>query len=136
MAHDVGDHASVVKFADALFNLTPLADLPDELKGRQLGEAAGKVNQGPLDDLTSNVADLTSAFDPARLSGAADPLPASYAEIDPTLVSQVPATVGLSWVGLTPTDYALGIKNQIPADFNPRPGTLPGPLGPPTLPSP
>ncbi len=133
VAHDVGDHASVVKFADAVFNLTPLADLPDERKGRQLGEAKGQVNQGPFDDITTDIADLTSAFDPARLSGAAAPLPASYAEIDPALVSQVPATVGLRWVGVTPTDYALGTHNQIPADFNPRPGTLPGALLPPTL---
>ncbi len=33
IAHESGDHGSVIKFADALFALKPLAELPDELKG-------------------------------------------------------------------------------------------------------
>jgi hypothetical protein len=30
-------------------------------------------------------------------------------------------------IGITPTDIAMGITNNIPADFNPRPKTDPTP---------
>ena len=32
---------------------------------------------------------------------------------------------GCRVIGIVPTDYALGIVNHIPADFNPRPKTDP-----------
>ena len=127
VAHAPGDHASVVKFVDTLFNLTPLADLPDEKKGRELGEKRGLQNQGPLDDLTPNITNLLTAFDPARLAGHAAPLPPSYAEVPERLIHTLPQTTGYGWhqIGVVPTDYRLGIVNQIPPDFNPRPKTLP-----------
>ena len=127
VAHETGDHASVVKFVDTVFHLTPLADLPDEMKGRQIGEQRGLQNQGPFDDLTPNITDLVSAFDPARLAGHAAPLPPSYAEIPERLVHTLPQTAGYGWrqIGVLPTDYRQGVVNQIPADFNPRPSTSP-----------
>ncbi len=127
IAHESGDHASVVKFVDTVFNLTPLADLPDEKKGRAIGEKRGLKNQGPFDDLTSNITNLVSAFDPARLAGHAAPLPPSYAEIPERLIHTLPQTTGYGWrqIGVLPTDYQQGIVNQIPPDFNPRPSTLP-----------
>jgi phospholipase C len=127
--HDMGDHASVVKFADTAFGLIPLADLPDEEKGRAIGESKGLKNEGPFDDHVADVTDLTGAFDPARLAGRAAPLPAEYAIIPDDLVKTLPQAnhIGLAWTGVTPTDYALGINNVIPADFNPRPTTDPSP---------
>ena len=132
VAHDQGDHASVVKFVDAVFSLTPLADLPDEKMGRQIGDYYGLANQGPFDDLTPGVTNLLSAFDPARLAGTEPILPATYAEIPETLIRTLPQTSGYGWrqVGVIPTDYQQGIVNQIPADFNPRPKTLPTPVIP------
>ncbi|MGI4788101.1 MAG: phospholipase C [Janthinobacterium lividum] len=127
IAHEQGDHASVVKFVDTLFGLTPLADLPDELKGRQIGERRGLKNQGPFDDLTPHVTNLLSAFDPARLAGTAPLLPPAYAEVPEKMVRTLPQISGYGWhqIGVVPTDYRQGIKNEIPADFNPRPKTLP-----------
>lgn len=127
IAHAPGNHASVVKLVDTLFNLTPLADLPDEKKGREIGEKRGLKNQGPLDDLTPNITNLLTAFDPARLAGRAAPLPPSYAEIPERLIHTLPQTTGYGWhqIGVVPTDYRQGIVNQIPPDFNPRPSTLP-----------
>jgi phospholipase C len=125
--HSVGSQASVVKFADTVFGVTPLADLPDELKARKIGEAKGLKNQGPFDDLTPDVCDLTSAFDPARLAGKAAPLPPSYAIIPDDMVNTLPATTGYGWheVGVIPTDYAQGIVNTVPSDFSPRPKNPP-----------
>ena len=127
IVHESGDHASVVKLVNTLFNLTPLADLPDEKKGRQIGEKRGLKNQGPFDDLTPDITNLVSAFDPARLAGHAAPLPPSYAETPERLIHTLPQTTGYGWhqIGVVPTDYQQGIANQIPADFNPRPKTLP-----------
>ena len=129
VAHESGDHASVVKLVDTLFHLTPLADLPDEKKGREIGEKRGLQNQGPLDDLTPNITNLLTGFDPARLAGHAAPLPPSYAEIPERLIHTLPQTTGYGWhqIGVVPTDYRQGIVNQIPPDFNPRPSTLPTP---------
>ena len=127
IAHEPGDHASVVKLVNTLFNLTPLADLPDEKKGRMIGEKRGLKNQGPFDDLTPDITNLVSAFDPARLVGQAAPLPPSYAEVPERLIHTLPQTTGYGWhqIGVVPTDYQQGIVNPLPADFNPRPKTLP-----------
>jgi phospholipase C len=128
ISRDVGDHGSVVKFVDALFGLTPLAKLPDEMKGRDLGkQELGQSDWGPNDAITSDVSDLTSAFDPARLSGAAAPLPASYATIPDDVVNVLPQTsgYGLKDIGVMPVDRAMGIPNPVPPDFNPRPRTDP-----------
>lgn len=130
VAHDEGDQASVVKFVDRLFGLTPLALLPDEARARKLGrEKFGLDNLGPADALVPGVADLSSAFDPARLAGRAKPLPASYATVPENLVRSLPpqSGYGCKALGITPVDYALGVANNIPADFNPRPKTNPTP---------
>lgn len=127
--HDEGDQACVVKFADTVFGLIPLADLPDEEKGREIGEKQGLENEGPFDDKVSGITDLVSAFDPARLSGKVAPLPPDYAIIPDDLIGDIKAQsqLGLAWVGVEPTDYAQGIVNPIPPDFNPRPSTNPTP---------
>ncbi|MGO8674174.1 MAG: phospholipase C [Capsulimonadaceae bacterium] len=123
-----GDHASVVKFADMVFGLKPLADLPDELEGRKIGERQGLRNEGPFDDLTEGITDLLGAFDPARLDGKAPALPADYAVIPDKVVMTIPPPMGWHDIGVTPSDYQLGITNVLPPrDFNPRPRTNPTP---------
>jgi phospholipase C len=128
VAHAAGNHASVVKFVDRLFGLVPLALLPDEARARALGRKEfGQANLGPADALVSGVTDLSGAFDPARLSGRAPPLPASYAEVPAALIQRLPQATGYGCkaLGITPVDEALGIENTIPPDFNPRPKTNP-----------
>ncbi len=128
VVHETGDHGSVVKFVDTLFGLTPLAKLPDELKGRKLGKKnLGQDNWGPDDALTPGVCDLVAAFDPARLSGAVSILPPDYAIIPDSIVGKLPqeSGFGLKDVGIVPVDQTLGLPNPIPADFNPRPKTNP-----------
>lgn len=130
VSHESGDHASVVKLVDTIFGLKPLADLPDELKARMLGEKKlGLDNLGPADDLTPGVGDLLSAFDDARLAGKAAPLPASWAEIPDAVLSSMPpyGGHGCRALGIVPEDIARGIVNHIPADFNPRPLSDPTP---------
>jgi phospholipase C len=130
ISHESGDHNSVIKFVDLLFNLPPLADLPDELAARLEGEHLyHQSNLGPGDDRTPGVGDLTSAFDPARLAGTAPALPPSYASIDEQTVVTLPhyANQGCRAIGMVPTDIAQGLPNQIPSDFNPRPSTNPSP---------
>jgi len=130
VAHAEGNQASVVKFVDAVFNLPPLATLPDEERGRRLGEKRfGQKNLGPEDAITPGVADLTEAFSPSRLLGKAAPLPASYVEIPESLVHHLPQETGYGCkdLGVVTTDRQLHIVNEIPSDFNPRPKTTPAP---------
>ncbi|HLZ65593.1 MAG TPA: alkaline phosphatase family protein [Aliidongia sp.] len=129
ISHEYSEHGSVIKFIDRLFDLTPLAFLPDEAKARALGKQEfGQDNLGPSDGYPSQ-GDLSSAFDNARLTGAAAPLPADYAMIADSRVKHLPHDDGQGCYALNivPTDYAGGkLLDPAPADFNPRPGTTPG----------
>jgi len=128
ISHDQGSHSSVVKFIDTVFGLPPLATLPDELLGRCLALAQfGESEVGPHDALTPGVSDLRDAFSPLRLIGSAELLPPGYVIVAEPYVMTLPQTTGLGCTGLDiiTTDRALGIPNNIPADFNPRPRTNP-----------
>ena len=123
-----GNHASVVKFIDRIFQRTPLALLPDERKGRKLGEEEfHQKDLGPQDALTQDITDLLSGLSPARLMGRAPLLPPSYAHVPEPLIYNLPQSTGYGCanLGIVPTDRALGIPNRIPADFDPRPNTQP-----------
>ena len=130
ISHEATEHGSIIKFIDELFNLTPLANLPDEASARALGEKKyGQRYLGPSDGDTPNVGDLFSAFDNARLTGAAPPLPAQYAVIPPAQVLSLPhfGGQGCRILQITPTDYVNGkLIDPAPADVNPRPETNPG----------
>ena len=130
ISHEATEHGSIIKFIDELFNLTPLADLPDEAAARALGEKTyGQKYLGPSDDNTPDVGDLFSAFDNARLAGVAPPLPAPYAMIPAALVTSLPhfGGQGCRILQITPTDVVNGVViDPAPADFNPRPSTNPG----------
>ncbi|HVT11113.1 MAG TPA: alkaline phosphatase family protein [Fimbriimonadaceae bacterium] len=121
--HGVGDQSSVVKFVDKLFGLTPLADLPVERRLRAIGKSKGIADPGPRDDLTPGIDDLLGTLDVQKLSGKKRPLAASYAEIPDRLVYNIPqrSGYGLKQLGIVPTDRRKHIKNEIPADFSPRP---------------
>ncbi len=128
VAHEQGNQASVVKFVDTVFRLPPLAFLPDEERGRKLGEKEfGQKNLGPEDAITPGVGDLTEAFSSARLLGKSPPLPASYVEIPDSLILHLPqeSGYGCQALGIVTTDRQLHIVNSIPSDFNPRPITDP-----------
>jgi phospholipase C len=130
ISHQRGSQASVVKFVDTVFGLPPLATLPDELLGRYLGlEEFGIEDLGPQDAFTPGVSDLTDAFSVSRLMGTAAPVAPSFATIGASFVTTLPQTTGLgcSDLGILTTDRQLGIPNNIPADFNPRPNTDPSP---------
>ena len=128
VSHAIGNQASVIKFVDAVFNLPPLATLPDEQEGRKLGAAEfHQKYMGPFDAETPDVTNLFSAFDPLRLEGKAPPLPASYAMVPTDWTTELPARTGADckMIGIVPTNVQLRIPNEIPKDFNPRPKTNP-----------
>lgn len=128
VAHAEGNQASVVKFVDAVFHLPSLALLPDEERGRRLGEKEfGEKELGPQDAITPGVANLMEAFSPARLLGKAAPLRASYVEIPKRLVLHLPEETGYGCKSLEiiTTDRQHNVPNVIPSDFNPRPITNP-----------
>jgi phospholipase C len=128
ISHELGDHASVVKFADAIFGLEPLAELPDELRARAIGlERFGQLDLGPSDAITSGIGNLFSAFDPEKLAGRRAPLGPGYVTVPDSQVRTLPQQSGFGCkaIGIVPTDVALGITNVIPPDFNPRPKTNP-----------
>jgi phospholipase C len=127
VSHELAEHSSIIRLVDEIFGLIPLADLPDEARGRAIGVAKyGQRYLGPADDKVPGVGDLLSGFSNSRLLGRVQPLPASYAEIPTTDIGAYPhyAGHGCSTLQIRPTDT--GRRNPIPADFNPRPDTTPG----------
>jgi phospholipase C len=130
ISHEADEHSSIIRFIDELFNLTPLADLPNEAAARKLGEKTyGQKYLGPADAGVPGVGDLFSAFDNGRLTGVTPPLPAAYATIPEATVLSLPHYNGLGCriLQLTPTDTIKGgVSDPAPADFNPRPSTNPG----------
>jgi phospholipase C len=127
VSHERAEHSSIIKLVDELFNLIPLADLPDEERGRAIGLAKfGQKDLGPADDKVEGVGDLLSGFDNRRLLGKAAPLPSSFAEIPDAEIESYPhmGGHGCSALSIRPTDT--GLPNPIPKDFNPRPDTTPG----------
>jgi phospholipase C len=127
VSHVPSEHSSIIKFVDELFNLIPLADLPDEMKARQIGaDKFGQPNLGPADDMVPGVGDMSSAFDTLRLEGKNAPLSADYATIPAAEITSFPhaGSAGCKQLEIKPTDS--GIANPVPADFNPRPDTTPG----------
>ena len=140
ISHEPTEHGSIIKFIDELFNLTPLADLPDEASARELGAKKYKQNYlGPSDGHTPYVGDLFTAFENARLQGTEQPLRAEYAMIPRSQVISLPhfAAEGCRVLQITPTDMVNGVLiDPAPGDFNPRPSTNPGtPLTTPDWPT-
>ena len=129
ISSNYAEHNSVIKFIDKLFGLTALENLPDEEKARALGQSEfGQPNLTPL-DAEPGIDDLTEAFDNARLTGKASPLPGSYAAIPAALYLTFPQFKGegCAALNIVPTDYQNGtLIDPAPKDFNPRPSTTPG----------
>jgi phospholipase C len=123
------EHSSIIKLIDDLFDLTPLADLPDEKRGAKIGKTLlGQDYVGPADDNVPGIGDMLAAFDNARLNGTTAPLPASYAEIQPGQHALPHYPLGGCYtLNIVPTDYTGGkLVDPAPADFNPRPSLTPG----------
>ncbi len=108
---DPGDHASFAKFLDVLYNLPPLASLPDEKP---------YLPEGPR-DTNDRLTDLLGGFDPARLTGRRPPIPAAEAEIPDAVVDHFPPRMTCSQTGVTPVAIP-GASLLPPKDFtNPLP---------------
>jgi phospholipase C len=125
IVHDQGNHASVVRFIDEVFNLPPLATLPDEERAERQGrQRFHKAGLGPQ-DANENVTDLLGAFSLERLKGAKPPFKPADVEVPESLLEKLPRDqpYGCKELGITPTDS--GLQNQIPQGFNPRPVTCP-----------
>jgi len=135
VSHAEGDHNAVIETLDALYDLPPLASLPEEKAALISGEDPkfngpdGFVQHhlGPRDLNTPETDDLLSGFDPDRLAGTKPPLPASLALIDDSIVNTLPHYQGhgCAAIGMVPTDQAQGISNPPPLHFNSLPATLP-----------
>ncbi len=87
-----GDTASFAKFLDVLYNLPPLASLPDEKP---------YMPEGPR-DTNPRITNLLGGFDPARLAGTKPPIPASQAEISSAVVNEFPPPMTCKQTGVTP----------------------------------
>ncbi len=110
VSHVPSEHSSIIKFVDQLFNLIPLADLPDEMRARQIGmDKFGQPNLGPADDGVPGVGDMTSAFDTLRLQGKSKPLSAEYATIPAAEISSFPHAggAGCKQLEIKPTDSGI-----------------------------
>jgi phospholipase C len=110
VVHDSGDQTSVLKFAEALFDVPPLASLPDEKQ---------YMPRGPR-DADPSITDLLGGFDPARLAGTSPPIPAANAEIADSVVNAFPPAMSCASLGITPVTLP-NAPSAPPAGFNPRP---------------
>ncbi len=135
VSHAEGDHNAVIETIEAIFDLPPLASLPEEKAVLLAGEDPrfngpnGFVQRylGPRDLNSPITDDLLSGFEPGRLTGQIPPLPGSYAMIPEPIVQALPhfGGHGCQAIGITPTDVQMNIPNPIPAGFNTLPATLP-----------
>ena len=108
---DPGDHVSFAKFLDVLFDLPPMASLPDEKP---------YLPQGPR-DMNPRLTDLLGGFDPARLAGRKAPIAASQAEIPDAEINTFPPKMTCKDIGVapvpipgTPDTPPTGWKNSLP----------------------
>jgi phospholipase C len=146
ISHRYSEHGSVIKFINELFGLAPLASLPDEARGREMGRATlGQPNLGPSDDPDNDVGDLTEAFDYNALRGDRGAVAATEATFPADVVKTLPHLAKSNFspngytngdceaIGILPTDfqneaaYRKGTPSDpYPADVNPRPTQSPG----------
>jgi phospholipase C len=110
VVHDAGDQTSILKFAETLFDVPPLASLPDEKT---------YLPRGPR-DADPAITDLVGGFDPARLAGASAPIPAANAEIPDSIVGAFPPAMSCASLGITPVALP-NAPSAPPPGFNPRP---------------
>ena len=135
VSHAEGDHNAVIETIEAIFDLPPLASLPDEAQALLAGQDSrfngpdGFTQNylGPRDLNGPETGDLLSAFEPRRLSGELPPLPASYATIPDDVITSLPhyGGKGCAAIGVTPEDRRQGITTAAPERFNTLPTTLP-----------
>ncbi len=146
ISHVYSEHGSIIKFINELKGLVPLALLPDEQRGFNLGKInLGQDNLGPSDGPDNGIGDLTEAFDTDRLTGEKPPIPASAATFTPAQIKTLPHLATLNYspnrytngacaaIGILPTDFQSLTAYQngapidpYPADVNPRPTTSTG----------
>jgi phospholipase C len=108
---DPGDHVSFAKFLDVLYDLPPLASLPDEKP---------YMPEGPRDE-NPRLTDLLGGFDAARLAGKAAPIAASEAEIPDEIVNHFPPAMTCKDTGVTPVLIPGGSLTPPKGFFNPLP---------------
>ncbi len=137
IAHEEGDHNSVIRLVNSVFGLPALANLPDEAGARVAGAQGTAFQTGPAGFVQNFLSPhdapgmptgaLLSAFDPGRLIGYRQPLPASYATIPSATINALPhySGQGCSALNITTEDRVQGLANTIPSDFSPRPSQTP-----------
>ncbi len=146
ISHQYSEHGSVIKFINELFNLVPLAQLPDEAHARSLGQAnLGQANLGPSDDPANELGDLTEAFDYTRMQNNTPILPVGrdvLADADQDAAASgdgdlrrrtATPTAPARRSAILPTDFPSAAAYQAgqptdpyPVDVNPRPSQSPG----------
>lgn len=137
VSHAEGDHNAIIETINDIFNLPPLASLPDEAEALKDGNSQSFNKFGPSGfeqkhlgprDINSPITDsLLSGFDLKRLMGILSPLPAALAIIPDNVVNSLPhyGGNGCQAIGIEPEDVRQGIVNKIPSGFNPLPSTYP-----------
>jgi phospholipase C len=108
IVRDAGDETSILKFIEGLFDLPPLASLPDETA------RATRARDG--DPTLTN---LLGAFDPARVDGSVPPILPSYAEIPDDMVNTFPPSMNCAALGIVPVTLP-NAPSTPPPNFKPR----------------
>jgi phospholipase C len=152
ISHNYSEHSSIIKLIDTLFGLTPLADLPDEVKGAQMAQTnLGQSAYGPADDPNNDVGNMLEAFDYGRMK-ANRPISGAKAMFSMKAITTLPHLAlanpvsnpagyspngytngACAKVGVLPTDFSSWAAYQAgtpsdpyPVDVNPRPTTSTG----------
>jgi phospholipase C len=96
IVHDLADTSSVVRFIETVFDLPPLATLPDEKPF---------MPEGPR-DTNPRLSNLLAGFDAARLGGGRAPIPSSDAIIPQRIVNAFPPPMNCRSLGIRPEPIA------------------------------
>ncbi len=112
VVHDSADTASVVRFLETVFSLSPLATLPNERRF---------MPEGPR-DTNARLSNLLSAFDRERLTAKRPAIPAAAAIVPDAVVDRFPAAMNCSSLGIRP--QRIPGRNTPPAGFHGLPKQL------------
>ena len=137
VSHAEGDHNAVIETINAIFDLPPLSQLPDEAAALKTGDAPAfnkfgppgfhQTYLGPRDTNGEATDSLLSGFSPRRLRGELPPLPADYAMTPKEALWSLPhyGGQGCKAIGVVPEDQRQHLSVPVPEHFNTLPSTLP-----------
>ena len=129
ISREQGSQASVVKFVTMCLDCLRLRHCPMNCWAAFLARPVGAAGSGSAGRNYSRCFGLAGRVQHFASDGNGRRIGAGLRHDGSEFVTKIPQTTGLGCydLGILTVDRQLGIKNNIPSDFNPRPDTNPSP---------